>query len=231
MAIILTLDSSGDVFSAAVNRGECGSPALSRGENGAAATSLALPLINALLKKQKITLADCDAFAFAAGPGKFSALRLVCAIARTLAYAHRKPLLAVAGFAALAQANYGNQARTVKCALPAHRGHVYFAVCEWHNECWQVKKTALRSVDRALPAAAVSDACGAGYSRYPQLLGNAVYRDTAGYSDSAAVWQLAQIMLKNNQLSDPLTCEPFYLRRKVASTVYERQCIRTLSKN
>ena len=235
MAIILALDSSGDVFTAAVNRGGNDKPVLHRSSsdnsNGAHSTRVALPLINALLQEQHITLADCDAIAFAAGPGKFSALRLVCAIARTLAYAHHKPLLAVASFAALAQANYGDRAQIVKCALPAHRGHVYFSICERSDAGWQVKKAVLRTTERALPGAAIGDACGAGYRDYPHLLGNAVYCNQADYSDSAAVWQLAQTLLKNNQLSDPLSCEPFYLRRKVAATIRERQCTQTLSKN
>ncbi|MCH9757791.1 MAG: tRNA (adenosine(37)-N6)-threonylcarbamoyltransferase complex dimerization subunit type 1 TsaB [Proteobacteria bacterium] len=226
MSIILALDSSGDVFSAALStpRGAA-TPHTDyayREQHGRAQAACALPLITDLLTKQNYTLEDCDAFAFAAGPGKFSALRLVCTLARSFAYAHNKPLLAVPSFAALAQANYGAQQLTVKCTLPAQQQHVYFAVCSNLAGTWQVDKTALHNCNLPLPAAAVQHACGAGYQSYPHILNQATLTTTAVYSNAAAVWQLAASMLANNEVSEPLTCKPFYLRDKIAETVYQR---------
>lgn len=248
------MDGSGDTFSAAINGGSAGStdsaPRVKSGGDQPHATC-ALPLIRQLLGEQGLTLQSCDAFAFAAGPGKFSALRLVCALARSFAYALGKPLLAVPSFAALAQANFGGQASapkgsevtTVKCALPAQQEHVYMARCQRDNGQWggqpggqwrggwRVQRTAVHHCDSAPAYPRIRHACGAGYATYPQMLGDAAFCDSAPYPHAAAVWELAAAMLAANETSDPLNCQPLYVRHQVAQTIHQRQCKQKPSKN
>lgn len=226
--VILALDSSNDAFSAAINSAD---GIAVKTQQGKAHATFALPLVNALLAEQRLALADCDAFAFSAGPGKFSALRLVCAIAGGFSYAQQKPLVAVPGFAALAQANYGKQAFKVKCALPAHQGHVYYGVCQHQRGRWQVQRAAVCSADAPLPNAALRHACGAGYLLHPQLLADGEHCRRAPYPTAAAVWEVGSIMLAGGETSDPLACAPIYLRHKVADTIRQRQCKKNSSKN
>ena len=224
MPVILALDGSGDAFSAAVNAGgavHCAARA------DVPQAECALPLVQELLGAHSLTLAACDAFAFAAGPGKFSALRLVCALARSFAYAQKKALLAVPGFAALAQANYGEAECTVKCALPAHQEHIYYATCaRTQGDIWRVQRAAVRRCAGKAPGGKIRLACGEGYRHHPHLLGGAEFCDNALHSHAAAVWQVAEGMLARNEVSDPLHCEPIYLRRQVAQTTHQRQCNR-----
>ena len=134
---ILAIDNS-SVFSAALCVGDATTTATA---DDLQASEQALPLITRLLSDAGVALRDCDAFAFAAGPGKFSALRLCCAIAKSFSYALGKPLIAVPSFAALAAANFPARAHdsaTVRCALPAHRDHVYHAIAHYENKRWQV---------------------------------------------------------------------------------------------
>lgn len=226
--LILAIDGSGDGFSAAVNRGTA---VHSKHCADQPQATVALPLIRQLLNEQNLALADCDAFAFAAGPGKFSTLRLICALATSFAYAGGKPLLAVPGFAALAEDNFGTHTGTVKCALPAHQQHIYFATCRRQRGCWRVLRTAVLPCAGKVPGARIRHACGAGYQRYPHLLGTAAFCDNAPHSRAAAVWRVAQAMLHRNEVSDPLNCQPLYLRRQVAQTIKQRQCRQTSSKN
>ena len=226
MPTLLAIDSSGDVFSTAISTAD-GEAACMQSDGKQPHATCALPLVQALLDKHDLTLDKCDAYAFAAGPGKFSALRLVCAVARAFAYACNKPLLAVPSFAALAQANYGNAPMTVKCALPAHQQHVYFGVCRNEEGRWRVRHAAVRRCTGGILRADVRHACGAGYRQYPQLLGAAAYCERAAYSTAATVLPVALHMWEDGETSEPLTCEPIYLRRKVAQTIYQRQCKQT----
>lgn len=225
MALILAIDSGGDAFAAALGHTEHADDPTTRLHPGLSQAAVALPLIQQLLAEQRVNLQQCDAFAFAAGPGKFSALRLACGIAQTFAYACAKPLLAVPTFAALAQANYGNRDITVKCALPAHRDHIYAAICDHSGGEWRVRRSALRHCDAAPLGKTVPHACGAGYAHHPHLLAAADYTQKAPTATAAAVWRIAATMWTKQDTSDPFTCEPIYLRRKIAQTVRERQCI------
>ena len=221
MSVILALDGGGDRFSAAVMAGGrvlCRAVAVSA---AAPASAVALPLVQFVLSDGGVKLSDCDAFAFAAGPGKFSSLRFVCAIARTFAYAEKKPLVAVPTFAALAEANSAGDA-AIKCALPAQRGHVYFAVCARRGGGWRQSMLSVVSVAARPPARRIRAACGEGFVRHPELLAGAALRQTAASSDAAVVVRLAAVMLAAGETTSPLSCEPLYVRHKVAQTSAER---------
>lgn len=221
MSILLSLDSGGDIFSAALQYN--GTTYLRKSGHGESHSAAALPMITALLADKKLTLADCDAFAFAAGPGKFSALRLVCALAAGFAYARNKPLIAVPSLVALATANATPSLTAIQCALPAQREHVYFAVCRRHADGWRQSSLSLRAVEKKPPAQPVDHACGAGFRCYPALLGQATLHSDAEYSDAAAVSKAALPMWHAGQTTPPLACEPIYVRDKIAQTIAERR--------
>lgn len=56
---------------------------------------LILPMIERLLAKAQLKLADLNGIAFGAGPGSFTGLRIACSIVKGLAYAHDLPVFPV----------------------------------------------------------------------------------------------------------------------------------------
>ena len=220
MAVLLAIDCSGDVFSVAVGEGE---RVVCRRSECGQQSEVALPLVGEALAAFGVGLEGVDGFAFGAGPGKFSALRLACAIAGAFAFAQGRPLIAVPCFAALAYANYGGEGLTVKCAIAAHRRHVYFGVCEGLGGEWEQTAVSVVAVDGRRPRPRIRHACGEGFLRYPDLLGGAAFCSTAVWSDAAAVYQVARGAFVRRRFVDPLVCEPLYVREKVALTVRERR--------
>lgn len=67
---------------------------------------LILPMIDDLLKSEKIELNQLDAIAFGCGPGSFTGIRIATSIAQGLAYAMQIPLIPISSLAALAQAAF-----------------------------------------------------------------------------------------------------------------------------
>ena len=84
-----------------------------------------------LLDRAGVELSAIDAFAIATGPGSFTGLRIGIATMQGLAFAERKPLIGVSGFAALARiaaptpAGYG-----LATWVDAWRGEVFAALYE-----------------------------------------------------------------------------------------------------
>ena len=65
-----------------------------------------LPLVDLVLREAGLRLRDVDAFAFGAGPGSFTGLRIACGVVQGLAYACRRPVVAVGNLRALAAAAF-----------------------------------------------------------------------------------------------------------------------------
>ena len=64
-----------------------------------------LPWAKGLLAEAGLTLQDIDGFAFDAGPGGFTGLRLSCGIVQGLAWALERPVVPICSLAALALAS------------------------------------------------------------------------------------------------------------------------------
>src|SRR5512134_1312525 len=66
-----------------------------------------LPLVDAVLAEAGVPLRAVDAFAFGAGPGSFTGLRIACGVVQGLAYGCRRPVVGVGNLRALAAAAFG----------------------------------------------------------------------------------------------------------------------------
>ena len=128
---ILALESSAKSVSTAVVEdgavlaGSCQHIALTHSET-------LLPLIEAMLRNARLSLADMDAFAVAVGPGSFTGLRIGVAALKGLAWAQDKPCIAVSTLEAMAY-NSAVHNGLLLAAMDARRGQIYharFAVCD-----------------------------------------------------------------------------------------------------
>ena len=91
-------------------------------------TRLILPMIDAVLEEQQLTLATLKAIAFSRGPGSFSGVRINAAVTQALAWANDLPVIAVSTLQAVAQAAYRlHQCEQVVVVLDARMGEVYSA--------------------------------------------------------------------------------------------------------
>lgn len=135
----LAFDTSTDVLSLAVSRGERVWTQTLPG--GAQASTGLIPAVLALLAEADMPLASLDAIVFGRGPGSFTGLRTACAVAQGLAFGAHVPvlpvdtLLAVAEEARWSQVQAGaiapNAALTVLALLDARMDEVYSAAYLW----------------------------------------------------------------------------------------------------
>src|SRR3954471_20085091 len=90
-------------------------------------SELALPMLQQLLAKCRLTAGELDAVAFGAGPGSFTGLRIACGVAQGLAFPRGIPVLGVSTLEALAEES--GAPRVVAC-IDARMREVYYAALE-----------------------------------------------------------------------------------------------------
>lgn len=89
-----------------------------------------LPMIEGLLARADLQLNQLDGIVFGAGPGSFTGLRIACAVAKGLSFAHDLPLYAVSSLDAIATEAYAraeNKEVEVLAILDARMQQVYWA--------------------------------------------------------------------------------------------------------
>ncbi|MEJ7806830.1 MAG: tRNA (adenosine(37)-N6)-threonylcarbamoyltransferase complex dimerization subunit type 1 TsaB, partial [Telluria sp.] len=126
MPIILAIETSSEMASCALLSGAA---VLSRQSSGVRTHSQSiLPMVQELLAEAGVTLSQCDAIAFGAGPGSFTGVRTACGIAQGLAYGAGLPVLPLVTLDAMALAcRQQTGATNVLAVLDARMGEVYWA--------------------------------------------------------------------------------------------------------
>ncbi|MGI9346517.1 MAG: tRNA (adenosine(37)-N6)-threonylcarbamoyltransferase complex dimerization subunit type 1 TsaB [Gammaproteobacteria bacterium] len=233
-SIILAVECGGDFFSAAVNKKGVMMQLSSAevkdtsdfGGDSQRHSSLALPLTRSVLEMAEVRLEDCDAFAFGVGPGRFSGLRMACALAQSFGYAKQRPVIAVPSLPALAYANYGADGENVAAAyaaLPAHRGHAFLARCRFRHGRWRSARPVIAEEEDMIAQVRARHCCGAGFINMPQeTVAHLLLSDRAKEPNAAAVAAIAAAMFADGETTSPLACAPLYVRHRVAKTVAER---------
>ncbi len=227
--IILALDTAGARCSVAVARGE--RVLVRRGVEGDTHLEHVLPLMDSVLRDAGLAVEDCTAFAFGAGPGSFTGVRVACTVAQGLSWASEKPVLPVGSLLALAvAADAGAPGRQkpsrVFCATDARMGQAYSAVLEGSGLDWtEVEPPFLCDlqdlpgrVARARVDAVAGDAQWLAAHWTPDFL--PPLRDACGDAEAIARW--AQRAAASGLGVAPEQALPVYVRDQVAKTVAER---------
>lgn len=186
-----------------------------------------LPMLEQLLASAGCSIAQLDAFAFGAGPGSFTGLRIGCGVVQGLAFARDRPVLGVSTLQNLAEES---GAPRVVAALDARMGEVYVAAYEKTGGLWR-EVVAADCVAPGLvrrPAGGGWTGCGNGFAAHraalESALGGAMHACAPLVRPSAvAVARLAAPRLAAGEGVDAALAAPVYLRDKVALTTPEQQ--------
>ncbi|MBC7512937.1 MAG: tRNA (adenosine(37)-N6)-threonylcarbamoyltransferase complex dimerization subunit type 1 TsaB [Herminiimonas sp.] len=238
MPILLAIESSTAIASVALHvaAADAALPArvFSRSASGVQSHSHSiLPMVQEVLAEAGLTLHDCDAIAFGAGPGSFTGVRTACGIAQGLGYGSSRPVIAVDTLAAAAQAcRDATGASNVLVVLDARMGEVYWGQYRWHDgedgAGWvSVTAARLDAPARVAPAVAgLPTACGNGLAAHAtHFLG--CDTDAGARADimphAIQVAFLAQRLFAQGAAVAARDAQPIYLRNDVAQTTAERE--------
>lgn len=117
---ILAVDATGEVVSVAVQKGEKIVAARKKGKRPH--DELLLPVVESVLKRANLDYEDLDAVAVAAGPGRFTGIRIGLSFAAVLGMKLKIPALALSRLEAAAQKSGADDALA---ALPGWKSEVY----------------------------------------------------------------------------------------------------------
>ncbi|MGI4848122.1 MAG: tRNA (adenosine(37)-N6)-threonylcarbamoyltransferase complex dimerization subunit type 1 TsaB [Janthinobacterium lividum] len=225
MHTILAIETSTELASVALLRGD---QVISRVSADVATHSQAvLPLVQQLLADAGLTLKQCDALAFGAGPGSFTGVRTACGIIQGLAYGAGLPVIPVGTLMAMALACHEAQGgNDVVALLDARMEEVYWAQYHFNGD-WQVlmPPTLSKAGEVApLPVRTSLAACGNGL---PLLVDDGRLVAARCYPDimphAVQIARLALLAYGRGELLEARNAQPVYLRNRVALTTLERQ--------
>ena len=225
MPIILAIETSSELASCALLRGDA---IIWRESSGVRTHSQSiLPMVQSVLAEAGVTLQQCDAIAFGAGPGSFTGVRTACGIAQGLAFGAGLPVLPMVTLPAMAQACYERTgALDVLAVLDARMGEVYWAQYHHDGSSWQtVVAPALCAPGEVRPQGA-PQACGNGFSVYAAAfeghsLAAAALADVMPHAVQIA--RLAKAEFEAGAGVPAAAAQPIYLRNKIAFTSLERR--------
>lgn len=229
MPSILAIETSSELASCALLAGD---DVFVRASSGVRTHSQAvLPMVQELLKEAGLSLAQCDAVAFGAGPGSFTGVRTACGVAQGLAFGAGLPVLPMNTLEAMAEACRAlSGASEVLCVLDARMGEVYWAQYRFGSGGWiEVAAPALSAPEAVAPLAAEGlQACGNGLAAYPEAFAGRDFAATSLLEVMPHAREIAQLgarALAAGQAVPAAGAQPIYLRNKVAYTSAERQAI------
>ncbi len=229
MPTIISIDTSSDIASVAVLHKD-NIRTLSR--EGFSAHSLAvLPMLESLLKTEKLTMQDCDAIAFGSGPGSFTGLRTACGIVQGMAFGLGLPVIPVTTLEAMAETcRQKTGSLHVLPLLDARMHEIYWAEYVYRNGEWQiVTEPKLSSIPKIQPKGSDVVFCGNGLVVYPDELKTIIAgheQFPAIFPDAGSIAILASVRFKQGKTVPFENAQPLYLRNKVALKTTERMALK-----
>jgi tRNA threonylcarbamoyladenosine biosynthesis protein TsaB len=190
----------------------------------------ALPMVETVLASAGLRLSDVDFFAFGAGPGSFTGLRIACGIVQGLAYGTDRKVVAVGNLRALAARAFAvvPSAGSALTAIDARMHEAYCAIYRNDPTTTEHRGPALERPAALARLAEIEsvdlvagDALSAFARDWPAVAPWRSLPDLrAGAPDIA---RLARIDAEHGLAVAPAHAAPLYVRDHVALTIEERQ--------
>jgi tRNA threonylcarbamoyladenosine biosynthesis protein TsaB len=186
-----------------------------------------LLMINSLLAENGTSLDEIDLFAYGAGPGSFTGLRIGAAMMQGLALARDRKLIAVSSLAALAVRQQG----LVLCVIDARMEQVYYGLYRIDDAVPPelIGEVGVSSPEAiSLPDEEKIIVTGTGWDRYKDEFSQmqTCDREIIGVDDefphAADIARLAMHESAQGRATDPAEALPQYVRNKVARKMSER---------
>lgn len=223
MSTIIAIETSSELASAALVHGD---QVIAREAPGVQNHSQSiLPMVQQLLQQAGITLNQCDAIAFGAGPGSFTGVRTACGVAQGLAFGADLPVIPVVTLLAMAHAcREANGVSDVLAVMDARMDEVYWAQYRYENGWQTIIEPTLSAAIAVAPVGEIA-ACGNGLAAYAPAF-SALPQSTSMRPDimphARQIAQLARIAFAEGKTVSARDAQPIYLRNKVALTTAER---------
>jgi len=203
-----------------------------------------MPLVDALFARCGLRPGQCDAFAFASGPGSFTGLRVACTMVQGLALGTGKPvialdhlscLMAAAAPAAGALPLPPADERRALVVIDARMDQFYWAsyACTGGAGEWRLREApaledAARMAERVRESGVQCCVGDAGFIRSSLAAGAGGAPDIAVLDasiDGALLARLARARFAAGATIAPQEAYPQYVRDQVAQTVAQRQAL------
>ncbi len=233
--VLLALDTSTEFCSVALLRAAGASDSELRvfvrhEATGAVSSTRLLPAIGELFDEAGLTLADCDAIVFGAGPGSFTGLRTATGVAQGLAFGLDIPVVPIGTLLVCAEsARLRDPAATrVLAALDARMDEAYWADFAWDAalQDWRTLQPAsLDAPGHIVAPAEPFTLAGNAAAAFGERLGAAALARTIDAEALPHALPLAHAGLRALRAGRTVPADqaaPEYVRNKVAQTTAER---------
>jgi tRNA threonylcarbamoyladenosine biosynthesis protein TsaB len=222
-SLLLAIDTATDVAGLALARADevVAETTWRAGQNH---TATLLPNLNHLLAQASVAIEDVDVIAVGCGPGSYTGLRVGLAVAKGLAFALNKPLVAVNSLEAEAY-QHALTGHPICAIFEAGRGQIAAAIYQaprgrWHElvACHLTTAEAIceHIAIRTLICGQLSAATAAELRQRLGYRAVIVHR-AAGLRRVAYLAELGWRRARRRQFDDARTLQPLYLRPPVAA--------------
>lgn len=188
-----------------------------------------LPMVDEVLSASGLALQAVDAFAFGAGPGSFTGLRIACGVAQGLAYGCCRPVVGIGNLRALAAAAFAARpgSRIALAAIDARMREAYCAVYRNDDGVSELRAPALEApaaLDRIRREAGADLVAGDALGVFAEVWDAAATERLPSVRGSAAeIARLARHDFLGGRAVSPAEASPLYVRDRVALTIDERR--------
>jgi tRNA threonylcarbamoyladenosine biosynthesis protein TsaB len=225
---LLAFDTSTQTLSAAVQRD---GRVLAREDaaGGAHASATLVPLLQSLVARACLELAQLDAIVFGRGPGSFTGLRTACAVAQGLGFGAKVPVLGIETLLAVAEDARERHAVTqVVAVLDARMNEVYTARYGYDGAMWHRDGAIVLARPQSVDVPSGWALAGNAFAAYGEQLPRHVPQLEA-VPTAAAMLRIAPRLIASGEAHDPAQATPIYIRDKVAQTTEERAAARSIA--
>jgi tRNA threonylcarbamoyladenosine biosynthesis protein TsaB len=228
LSTVLAIDTATEVCSVALLHGD---RLIERCEVvGQKHSERVLPMVDTVLADAGIPLSRVDLFAFGAGPGSFTGLRIACGVVQGLAYGCGRPVVGVGNLRALAAAGFARRPTGTRllAAIDARMSETYCAVYRNDGDLTELRAPALEAPAALAGIASASDA--------DLVAGDALVAFPAAWHGAGAAEQISEVRATAGTIARLARSDaargkavtaaeamPLYVRDQVALTIDERR--------